>query len=749
MDTKQPEPRQPTKREAALRPYRRAGLTLIPLHRPDAERTMPDGKVRKLGKAPTHRDWPRRSYDTKAVIAAALATGRNVGVRIGGKWLVIDADPRNGGDDSFLNLCLDLGLDDAEWPSVITGSGGRHYYLRKAADERTAYKLPKYPGLEFKSGRGHQVVTAGSVHPDTGRLYHWDRTRPDLPDAPTIPDALLEALRRPDRAASEVSGGEYDADAIATMLAGLDPTAFRDHDNWLRIMMACHHASGGEARESFIAWSVADPEYADAAEMIGARWDSLHQERSDGITAATLFKALREAGRGDLIPANDPSGDFDTLIDEWLDGGAIDDKTPCGADSVTALVPVEKSGIVVNNRNVATNDFKNALRTAYRSGLNPRLNELSGAVEFHGAQLPWAESYGRVLSDDTLALARHFLIEKHQGIDYQPDKDNIRDALQTLAYESKYNPVLVYLDSLTWDGVSRVEHLFVDYFQCPDDKYTRAVARCFMIGAVRRQRRPGCKFDTLPVLRGPQGFGKSTGLEALFGTVFFSDADLGNLRDKDSAMKLRGIWLQELAEIDSLTRPEMGTLKGFLSRKTDRLREPWGRVVSDTPRRCVFAATLNEGGYLRDGTGGRRFWPLEIQGRVDVAAITRDRDQLWSEAATLESRGESLVLPESLWGEAARRQEAETSEDPWSDVLRGFLEQRERFAALPREGDDYPALPAYRVHSEELFDALGIPVAAATRMKAQQLRTVMEAMGWKHRRAVRIGDAIRHGYFKP
>jgi predicted P-loop ATPase len=343
---------------------------------------------------------------------------------------------------------------------------------------------------------------------------------------------------------------------------------------------------------------------------------------------------------------------------------------------------------------------------------------------------------------------RAHLLNTFQGVAYQPSKENVFEGLLTVAYGAKFNPVLDYLDALKWDGVPRVAKLFGSYFRCCGDDYTRAVSACFMVGAVRRMRRPGCKFDTMPILRGKQGWNKSTGVRALFGADWFSDADLGSLRDKDAAMKLRGIWVQEFAELESLTRAETGALKAFCSRATDRQRDPYGRITEDTPRRCVFLGTTNEGGFLKDSTGARRFWPLEVRKPIDTSLIAADRDQLWAEAAHMEAQGASDILPRELWGVAADRQAEQTSGDPWADTLTDFLAVRAHDAEKGPDPDTglLPP-PADRVLTVELFDALDIAIRERTKDKAQRLRTVMEStLGWHHNRNVRMSKTVRAGY---
>ena len=134
-----------------------------------------------------------------------LAELRNMGIRLKPNQLVIDIDPRNGGDEGFEKLCFDIGLDPDQWPCVLTGSGGRHYLLALPEGVSVVEMLDDYPGVEFKS-IGRQVVAAGSRHPN-GKLYRWSRKHPDIrKGVPMVPTNLLNAIRRPDRGAQRGRG---------------------------------------------------------------------------------------------------------------------------------------------------------------------------------------------------------------------------------------------------------------------------------------------------------------------------------------------------------------------------------------------------------------------------------------------------------------------------------------------------------------------------------------------------------------
>ena len=221
-------------------------------------------------------------------------------------------------------------------------------------------------------------------------------------------------------------------------------------------------------------------------------------------------------------------------------------------------------------------------------------------------------------------------------------KGVVLDALLAVAHRNAFHPVSDYLASLKWDGKLRVRRLFRIYFnaEIPTTNaeetakklsYYEHIGQCFMVSAVARIRSPGCKVDNLPVLIGPQGFGKSRAIRALCrDDAWFSDDLSPDLTEKDTKDSLVGKWLVELAEIPHV-RKEVERVKAFFSRQTDRYRRAYDRMTNDWPRQCVFMGSSNDLEFI-DVTGNRRFWPVEVAGPIDVAPIVRDRDQLWAEA---------------------------------------------------------------------------------------------------------------------
>ena len=301
-------PSAPSFRPTELEPYVEADFDLIGLHAVQAL----DKRGRPLGKAP-RKGWRDSDPMTVEEAAAHMASGCNVGVRLRRCHLVVDVDPRNfdEGDDPLGRLSAVLNIDWTDFPIVVTGSGGKHIYMRKPDDVEVVNDLPAYPGVEFKSF-GRQVVAAGSLHPGTGMPYLWDDDLLAVPlrSCPHAPANLIEALRRPETSAT-AEPGEYAGADLAKMLTGLNVTDYSEHDRWLELMMACHHATGGRGREEFIGWSVGDPAYRDHAEVIGRRWDGLKADIGRRqVTVRTLIKALADAGRTDVIPRSSAEDDF-------------------------------------------------------------------------------------------------------------------------------------------------------------------------------------------------------------------------------------------------------------------------------------------------------------------------------------------------------------------------------------------------------------------------------------------------------
>ncbi len=267
-------------------------------------------------------------------------------------------------------------------------------------------------------------------------------------------------------------------------------------------------------------------------------------------------------------------------------------------------------------------------------------------------------------------------------------KEKTMDALSICGNHHAFDPVREYLTRLTWDGVPRLDTLFVDYLGAADTPYTRAAARKSLTAAVARAMTPGCKYDTMTILTGPQGIGKSTLLRKL-GRKWFSDS-LTSFVGKEARELVQGVWIIEVGELTALSQAENNQAKQFLSQCEDIFRAAYGRRTLPYPRRCVFFGTSNTHDYLRDKTGGRRFWPVDV-GAVPAAKnvftqLDGEIDQIWAEALMRFQVGELLYMEKGIQAEAARgEQESHRERSPWEGVIQDFLER-----PVPEDWQSWP-----------------------------------------------------------
>ena len=264
-----------------------------------------------------------------------------------------------------------------------------------------------------------------------------------------------------------------------------------------------------------------------------------------------------------------------------------------------------------------------------------------------------------------------------------------REAVRVVARNNTRHPVREYLSSVKWDGTNRLDHWLVDYFGVDDTEYARCVGRWWLISAVARVFKPGCKADHVLILEGLTGTFKSTAIATLVPKrEWFSDTPFV-IGDKDGFLSLAGRWIQELAELDSLTRSDPARSKAFFSSGVDSYRPPYGRSVVQVPRQCVFVGTVNPSaaGYLVDETGNRRFWPVTCR-TLDLPNLVAGRDQLWAEATAMYNAGASWWPAPgcSVTAELVEQQDQRYRADAWEDVIAEWLSTSEAKGRLARNG---------------------------------------------------------------
>jgi predicted P-loop ATPase len=252
-------------------------------------------------------------------------------------------------------------------------------------------------------------------------------------------------------------------------------------------------------------------------------------------------------------------------------------------------------------------------------------------------------------------------------------------AVQAAARHSPFHPVREVLDALNWDGTPRLDTFLIEYFHADDTPYIRAISPRWLISGVARIYDPGCQCDYLPIFEGPQGKQKSKALRVLaLRDHWFTDR-LSHLQSKDAGLETAGVFIIEIAELDPLLRATSSAAKAYVTRRDDRLRPPYGKHVISKLRQCIFAGTITPpvGGYFKDPTGARRFWPILCHGMIDLDGLKQVRDQLWAEAVHRYKAGEPhwLETPE-LEALAEAEQALRFIVDPWAEIIRKWFDGR-------------------------------------------------------------------------
>ncbi|MGE5390882.1 MAG: VapE domain-containing protein [Deltaproteobacteria bacterium] len=296
----------------------------------------------------------------------------------------------------------------------------------------------------------------------------------------------------------------------------------------------------------------------------------------------------------------------------------------------------------------------------------------SNSIDVKG-ELPWRQ-VKRGWSDSDIAGAKAYLDNVYHI--WSPGK--FKDALTAVASERAYHPIKEDFESLPeWDGVERVDTLLIDYLGADDNSYTRAVMRKTLCAAVARIYEPGIKFDCILVLNGPQGIGKSTFFSKLGGRWFSDSLTISDMRDKTAPEKLQGYLILELGELAGLKKMDVETVKSFVSRNDDKYRPSYGTTVESHPRQCVIVGSTNsDGGFLRDITGNRRFWPVRVSGKgAQKAWELTEVDQIWAETIVKYRAGEELFL-KGADAQMAYSEQAEAMEaDDREGLVREYLDK--------------------------------------------------------------------------
>lgn len=464
--------------------------------------------------------------------------------------------------------------------------------------------------------------------------------------------------------------------------------------------------------------------------------------REDEDTAPTRlpsFKAMQELAAADE--------NVKRQLAEERQNQAANEFTAVGSDWQT-LLEITKGGEVKDtlpNLVIIMRHDPNLKGIAYnqhRNGIDVK------------SELPWKQVKAG-WNDSDAAGAKVYFANTY-GL-WSPGK--FKDALLAVAAERAYHPIKEYFAALPeWDGVERLDTLLVDYLGAEDSSYTRAIMRKTLCAAVARIYQPGIKFDHILVLNGPQGIGKSTFFARLGGRWFSDSLTISDMRDKTASEKLQGYLILELGELAGIKKMDVETVKSFVSRDDDKYRPSYGTTVESHPRQCVIVGSTNcEGGFLRDITGNRRFWPVRVGGKSPKKAWDlQEVDQVWAETIVRYRAGEELFLKgadaQMAYAEQADAMESDDREglvreylerllpDNWRDM--GIYERRSFL-----NGGEFGAAEAGTVRRERVCtmeiwcECFGKEAVNLKKADAYELNAIMARIeGWKKHDGNKLGN---------
>lgn len=600
--------------------YQKAGYTLFPL-----------GNY-KNQKAPRDKNWQVIDYSDET----AESLGPIFGVRLEDTDVVFDYDPKRKKTPHDLKAFFnEVGLGRQETFIVQSQSGGLHVLYKMQplpAGFRFPGRVPGYQSIEIKS-KGLYVVACGSVY-DSRKEVDYDGDeykygvyipfRHDPSKTLQCPPELIAALK-PREANTTLPDSEFeytDDDATKTQ--------------FIQYLMQEYALKAGtfqcacEGRKYGLSPAVNGQLIKD---YLNPRRE--HQKTDKEIDHKVNNAYVYGQGNvGDLSPK--------TIFTGFTPDGADEEKHAIkwilGPPKPHAL-----NGEQIPCIQNVVNHFTTPLygSTQYPNPLLDSLafNEHSGAIEFLKI-MPWHKEKQDVWKDEDTIQCKYFIsFEGH----HRASTSDIQDALQIIARRKTYHPMKQWATTLVWDGIPRLDKLLIDYFRCEDSEYTRAVGKNTLIAAWARIYEPGCQHDSMLVLEGRQGIGKSQGVAAL-ATPWYMDSPLKF--DKDGIAVMRKAWIYEVAEMSFLKyENKLEEMRQFITCKVDACRMPYARFTEEYKRATIFIGTCNpdKHGYLIDEAGNRRFWPVWVHS-VDLVALKRDRDQLFAEALTRYREGETYFL---------------------------------------------------------------------------------------------------------
>jgi hypothetical protein len=650
-------------------------------------------------KRPIESKWttgPRKDWE---YLSETYLEGFNLGVRTGeaskiagrGYLACIDVDIKNPLAMPKAMQKLKELLGDLKCPEVRSGSGNgsRHLYcVTEKPFKMITFWKEKDLGEICIYSEGRQMALPPSIHPDTGKTYHWKKAIESARDLP-----LMEFKEPADNDVTEakVAADKVSFDGFQVEEVELDwlpiskeirdgiknGTGVSDRSGYM-LRASSALLSAGLTQNEVLSVLTEPSYYLGACGYDHAKTTS-RKRAAEWVYRYTLKKVSEERSAVGLFSK------ASEVVEKKLTPEEVETQSQEFAEARNWRQDLQM------NNGIPKGTIENVV-IVLTNAVNPELvrRDRFSFRDIYGCKTPWGGVEGSSMGDDDTAQIRLWLGENFK---FEPKKDTVNDALTNIACRNSFDPVQDWLEALPeWDGQPRLDSWLADNFGAEgESEYLAQVFRKWMVAMVLRVYEPGAKFDWMPIFEGAQGVGKSSFGRLLCGDKVFLDW-LPNLADKDAALGLQGMWVVEMGELSQFRKNELEVIKGFITRTVDKVRPPFGRRWVESPRRCVFFGTTNREKYLRDDTGNRRLKPVKV-GSLNFRALRRDRLQLFCEAKHLYMKKIETAETLDLTGsarifEAKMHSEKMVEDDAHAmlEVLRNFLE---RLRNEPELGENF------------------------------------------------------------
>jgi len=623
---------------------------------------------------------------------------------------------------------LDTLLAADDRVGISSGRAGRAKLVYRISSPMRTIK-PTGSGIELRcataDGKSVQDVLPPTVHPLTKKPYVWDLgIVGDWRRPPPIPAALLAAWRAEvGTAVTSVAppAAAPDVDRLRALLAKHDPNC--GYDQWLKAGMALHHATQGStvglavwdewSRKATGKASDGSPKYKGVADL-RPHWGSFGKSTGTRVVTTASLEVERPA-TADEFP--------DVVQEAGVELMAEKPKRNLRLAPATGLQTDGSRG-----GKILCNVHNGAILMKQLEGDDVLVNA-DAFLDTTLLQLP-GETRRPITDVDYVRIQ---VILQRKGLQ-QISLENVRNAAAFVAQQRTMDSLRDWLLTLKWDGERRLTTWMRYAFGAPTDRYHLRTARNWLISMAARGLRPGCKVNSAVILEGPQGAKKSTAFRALVPDGMYAELT-AHPDSKDCEQRLRGLWLAEFPEGWMIERASVARVKQYITNQVDRYRPSYARVEKTHPRRCVFVAGTNEKSYLKDQTGGRRFFPVTV-GAIDVEWIKANREQLFAEAVQALDHGRKWWAWPTAVMQAA--QETRTFYDAWEEDVSGFAES----LALKD-----PATNRLYVTLRQIMGAMQLQAKDQTPAAQNRIGAILHRLGYENATQRRIGgDRIRPWY---